>query len=520
MAFIRHEYIDTHYHGSKAIDFVVATGDVNSINFSDQDGMIRYVNTSGEEDLQILSRNSDRWISLVNERGPFSFSQLEGGLVTGTPGEPVFMQVGDNATLTWFGGGVLNANQFHGNNIIVPEKGGTGKTSLMTGYILYSITGQVDANSTFQFHPTKLSLVIGQTEDNFRGSGFITLSHELTGPRPAFHFLTPTGLLSTPLKNSLEVATTGLYYTNDSGSRGRILTSLEPIGNMAGILPISKGGTNSTSYGTNSENRPLYLSADKTHFAAVTSVLSGSGGLLQVRRNNSPVLLDPGPTISNTSGKVVMYDGLNFTMSSDPLDDLISGGPPGPSGETGPPGPSGDVGPPGTPGLDGNPYEILRALSSNLTAVGDTSSQPWFPVTGSVFLSGSSTYIFHGILKMSLTNAASHGVLVGFGGDVGVDSISWNRLGYKATLNSTATAQHSSHRNNVTVAVASAANATAGSSVSVWGILRTSSSGSLTPLFSLSAVNVGTTTCTVLNGSYFGMTRIGDNGADAIGEWL
>lgn len=575
MAFIKHEYIDTDYHGSRAIDLVIATGDVSSINPEDKDGLIRFVNISGEENLMVLSRNSERWISLVNERGPFSFSQLSLGLASGTIEDPLLFEVGNNATLIYAGDGIVNANRFFGDAIIPTTRGGTGKASFITGHIPYSVDGQLDSSFLLQYNPESFSLIVGHNQENFMGSGVITLSHEAFGPRPFIHFLTPTGLIASPVKNSIEVTVTGIYYTTENGDRAKILTSLDSFDSLPSVVTINKGGTNTSSYGTNSDGRPLYLSADGTFIAALNTILTGSGGLMQIRRNGIPTIIDPGPTTVNTSGRVLMYDGLNFALSPNALfqsrknfsfsstgivsfthnmgvypqvmvlnsglievkdivvahnslnsvtithtGDLTDAfaffdvtstsvdgiGPPGPSGAD------------GLPGLNGNPYEIFRVLQSNETGAGTNTDQPWFPSSGSVNLQANSTYLFSGTLQTSQISIPSHNLLVGFGGDVGINSIAYSRRGAKSTVNGTQTAQFLSFRNNNSMAIATATNTTTGGHVVVWGVIKTSTSGSLIPQFRLSAVS-GTTVCTIQAGTHFGMTKIGDNNADLIGDW-
>ena len=157
----------------------------------------------------------------------------------------------------------------------------------------------------------------------------------------------------------------------------------------------------------------------------------------------------------------------------------------------------------------------IRILDATQAMANDTTVQPWFSTAGGLALDADSTYEFEGSF-FSLNGATSHGLNMQFANIAGA-VIQWNSSGAKVT----ATAQATALRRTATNTFATNRNVTtastvAGSAVRVWGTVRTTGAGTLTPNVAQTAASGS---FTVQPGTFFRARKIGAASLTNTGEW-
>jgi hypothetical protein len=157
-----------------------------------------------------------------------------------------------------------------------------------------------------------------------------------------------------------------------------------------------------------------------------------------------------------------------------------------------------------------------RVLSSSVTVSDDTSVQNWFDSPASCALDANSTYEFDGLLHIT-AGTTSHGINLQFAALSGA-TIQWASIGSKAAQNNQATALRFGQSNTfATNRLSATASTGAGTVIRVFGVVRTTTAGNLTPRFAFSAAPGGTPQ--VLSGTRFIVRKLGSDTFTASGGW-
>lgn len=177
----------------------------------------------------------DTYISMSS-----NFAYVQSGTSTG-----VALIVGSGSSLT-FNDGTINANLFNGATKIDTIYGGTNRSILQSGAILFGDgTNAVGIDSTGLYYDnaTKRLAIRSAT-----ASGAI---HIGTGIGPLVYFA-PTHLTTIPYENTLEFNGTGIFLTDNFGIRYHVATTGMSINSFPGTLSMSRGGTNTNSLSSGS----------------------------------------------------------------------------------------------------------------------------------------------------------------------------------------------------------------------------------------------------------------------------
>jgi hypothetical protein len=149
--------------------------------------------------------------------------------------------IGNGASITFTSNGTVNANRYNGAAVVDVQYGGTNRASLQTGAILFGDgTNAIGVDSTgLYYDATNKRLAIR----NATASGVF---HVGTGAGP-LAYIAPMHLTTAARENTVEFNGTGLFFTDNFGVRYQVATTGMSLTALSGILPITRGGTSSSS---------------------------------------------------------------------------------------------------------------------------------------------------------------------------------------------------------------------------------------------------------------------------------
>lgn len=157
--------------------------------------------------------------------------------------------------------------------------------------------------------------------------------------------------------------------------------------------------------------------------------------------------------------------------------------------------------------------ELVRVLDAD-ASLSASGAQPWFPTNGSATLAGSTAYLFRGTLFFDATAVA---VSVLFAGTATIGSITYNFVGQRIASGSSNVTQSSGWQTGTalpTTAVAATNSTTGNGWITVEGIVRVSTTGTLTPQLSIASGGG-----TAYRNSWFGLWKLGANTITTKGTW-
>lgn len=156
---------------------------------------------------------------------------------------------------------------------------------------------------------------------------------------------------------------------------------------------------------------------------------------------------------------------------------------------------------------------LVRVLDAD-ASLSTSGAQPWFPTNGSVALEAATAYLFRGVLFFDATAVA---VSVLFAGTATTGSITYNFVGQRIASGSSGVTQSSGWQTGTTLpttAVAATNSTTGNGWITVEGIVRVTSAGTLTPQLSIASGGG-----TAYRNSWFALWKLGANTITTKGTW-
>lgn len=163
--------------------------------------------------------------------------------------------------------------------------------------------------------------------------------------------------------------------------------------------------------------------------------------------------------------------------------------------------------------------QFSSAPAAHFTLAAASGVQPAFPATHDVLtVEANTTYFFDGIYFLS-TGTTTHTTAIAFalGGGATVASFEYYAMSTEGAANTTQTTQRTTQITGVASFVLNATTTSATMQIRIWGVMRVTNGGTITPQISFSANPGGTNLMRA--GSRIRFTPVGTDAVIGVGEW-